>query len=211
MQRSQHLTQEDTRVFGQSYVANCSSVDGQAAFLGEPAEHRHIEYFQGLERFREAGLPCALPAELKSKLCHDEQLRALEDNVAASPSYEAKRRLNEYRRKLRDGALRRFQRDWVQNQRDWKILTKGKESARTACTANLFQNLCLLRPERGRLAKMIACDTPLSQADMWQAMRDLYSLCTGEFTVCFLPGHDPIKGACPVRYCQLRLARYVFL
>jgi hypothetical protein len=41
-------------VFGQSYVANFSSVDGQAAFRDEDSDHRHIEYFQGLEKFREA-------------------------------------------------------------------------------------------------------------------------------------------------------------
>jgi hypothetical protein len=38
VQRSQHLTQADPRVFGQggqSYVANCSSVNGQAAFRGK--------------------------------------------------------------------------------------------------------------------------------------------------------------------------------
>lgn len=52
MQRSQHITQADPRVFGSSYVANCSSVEGLAAFLGEETEHRHIEYFQGLERAR---------------------------------------------------------------------------------------------------------------------------------------------------------------
>jgi hypothetical protein len=48
VQRSQHLTQADPRVFGQSYVANCSSVDGQAAFLREALDHRHVDYFQSL-------------------------------------------------------------------------------------------------------------------------------------------------------------------
>ena len=32
VERSQHLTQGDPPVFGQSYVANTSSVDGQGAF-----------------------------------------------------------------------------------------------------------------------------------------------------------------------------------
>lgn len=45
VQRSQHLTQADPRIFGQSYVANTSSVHGQAAFLGEATDHSHIEYF----------------------------------------------------------------------------------------------------------------------------------------------------------------------
>ena len=57
VQRSQHLTQGDPQVFGQSYVANTSSVDGQAAFLGERANHDHIDYFQGLESFSWARSP----------------------------------------------------------------------------------------------------------------------------------------------------------
>lgn len=61
MQRSQHLTQADPRVFGAAYVAQRSSVNGQAAFLDEDPDHRHIDYFQGLERFHEQGLPLKLP------------------------------------------------------------------------------------------------------------------------------------------------------
>ncbi|KAL8934961.1 MAG: hypothetical protein Q9211_004956 [Gyalolechia sp. 1 TL-2023] len=71
VKRSQHLTQGDPRVFGQSYVANTSSVDGQAAFLGERSDHTHIDYFQGLEKFRERGLPCQLPASLEHRVNQD--------------------------------------------------------------------------------------------------------------------------------------------
>ena len=56
VQRSQYLTQGDPRIFGQSYVANTSSADDQAAFFYERADHCHIDYFQGLEKFREPGL-----------------------------------------------------------------------------------------------------------------------------------------------------------
>jgi len=57
------LTQADPRVFGQSYVANCSSVDGQAAFREGESDHRHIDYFQSLEKFHEDGLPDKLRAK----------------------------------------------------------------------------------------------------------------------------------------------------
>ena len=68
MQRSQHLTQADPRVFGVSYVANCSSVDGVGAFFGEKLDHRHIEYFQGLERFHEQDLPNKLSVNRRESL-----------------------------------------------------------------------------------------------------------------------------------------------
>src|SRR5439155_4049510 len=61
IQRSQHLTHSDPSVF-REYVANCSSVAGMRAFLGEVADHREVDYFQGMEQFREQGLPYQLPA-----------------------------------------------------------------------------------------------------------------------------------------------------
>ena len=36
-ERSQHTTQNDPRVYGQSYVANTSSCDGRRTFLDEAA------------------------------------------------------------------------------------------------------------------------------------------------------------------------------
>jgi hypothetical protein len=41
-ERPQHITRSDPRIFSQSYVANYSSVDEQAAFLGEVAQYDHI-------------------------------------------------------------------------------------------------------------------------------------------------------------------------
>ena len=107
VQRSQHLTQADPRIFGQSYVANMSSVDGQAAFLGERVDHSHIDYFQSLERFREQGLPCELPAHVEARLTQDPRLQEIEAEVQRG-SYkdplslkESKRRLASYLNTLR--------------------------------------------------------------------------------------------------------------
>jgi Protein of unknown function (DUF3435) len=49
VQRSQHFTQADSRIFSQSYVANTFSVNNQAAFLDERVNHSHIDYFQSLK------------------------------------------------------------------------------------------------------------------------------------------------------------------
>ncbi|KAL0929956.1 uncharacterized protein CTRU02_215165 [Colletotrichum truncatum] len=43
--RSQNITQSDVMVFGASYVANCSSVDGLSAFLGENLDYTAVEFF----------------------------------------------------------------------------------------------------------------------------------------------------------------------
>jgi len=85
VQRSQHLTQAEPRIFGQSYVARTSSVDGHGALLGEAIAHNHTNYFQGLERFREPGLPCELPARQEEELKQDQKLVELEAKVRQCP------------------------------------------------------------------------------------------------------------------------------
>ena len=61
-QRSQHLTQADPRIFETNYVAQTSSISGQDCFLGQPLDHRHVDFFEGLGQFVEPGLPPELPA-----------------------------------------------------------------------------------------------------------------------------------------------------
>ena len=215
VQRSQHLTQADPRVFGQSYVANCSSVDGQAAYLGESTDHRHVDYFQSLEKFREQGLPCELPAHLAESLGGDSRLVELENEVqalagkggASTALREAKSRRDGYRKSLKRAALRQHQEKWIRERRDWKILTRGKERSGDTYKTDLVQSLCLLIPERGRLAQVMASDEPLAPPVMWLAMQDLYSLCTRDLTILYLPGHEPLDNACPVKCCRQKLNR----
>jgi Protein of unknown function (DUF3435) len=114
VQRSQHLIQADPRILGQSYVANISLVHGQAAFLGEPTEHSHIDYFQSLERFRESRLPCELPAHIESQLKQDPTVQTLKEEVRKG-SYrdpvalrEAKNSLAKYLKTRKRLALRDY-------------------------------------------------------------------------------------------------------
>lgn len=67
-------------------MVNTSSVDGQGAFLGEPVNHKHIDFFQGLGRFLEPGLPHELPARLEAGLKQDPKYQELEAEVRRCPS-----------------------------------------------------------------------------------------------------------------------------
>lgn len=150
--RSQHLTQADPRMFGQSYIANRSSVEGQAAYLGD---HRHVDYFQSLEKFREQGLLYELPAHLAESLGGDSRLVELESEVqalagkggATTALREAKSRRDGYRKSLKRAAFRQHQEKWICERRDWKILTRGKERSGDTYKTDLVQSLCLLIPE----------------------------------------------------------------
>ena len=217
VQRSQHLTQADPRVFGQSYVANCSSVDGQAAFRDEECDHRHIDYFQSLEKFHEEGLPDRIPSHLEQKILRDPQLVELDREAQNAVRTQgqpralnrAKQRYTNLLKKLKLEALRQYQQHWVRERRDWKILTRGEEAAQYKSKTDFVQNICLLIPQRGRLAEQMALNRPLEPEEMWQALQDLHALCVQDFTVLYLPRSRPVDGACPVKCCQVQLDRSV--
>jgi hypothetical protein len=100
-------------------VANTSSVDGQAAFLGERTDHSHIDYFQGLEKFREPGLPCRLPASLERHVSRDPRLLELEREAREHPLADSEaikgvksQRVASHRKTLLRLARRRYQESW---------------------------------------------------------------------------------------------------
>lgn len=212
VERSQHLLQNDTRVFGQSYVANCSSVDGQAAFRGEESDHRHVEYFQGLEKFHENGLPTRLPAHLEKDLDQDAHLCDLKAEVqrlrAEGCNREfsaAQRRLTTYSTKLKKDALDLYRECWIQERRDWIVQTRGKEQADNESKTDLAPSIYKLFPERGRLAQAMASTSVLSVDEMWAALQDLLTLCLRDVDVLYLPGSRPVDGECPI--CRRRMNR----
>ena len=82
-----------------------------------------------------------------------------------------------------------------------------KECAEDVRRNDLLQQLRLLRPERGRLTRMMASEEPLSLADYRLAIRDMHSLITQDFTVLYLPGHEPAEGTCPVACYRQDLER----
>jgi len=52
-----------------------------------------------------------------------------------------------------------------------------------------FRSMCLLVPERDRLAEMMASNEPLSKAATWKAIQEIHYLCMQSSTVLYLPGH----------------------
>ena len=185
------------------------SCDGRQAFLGEAAQHDHVEYFQGFNKFREKGLPCALPAERKAALENDPQIIQLRDKAhqletegaSAEDIKGARNEVRSCRHKLERAALWVFQNQWVQDQRDWKIRTRGKEQAEDFESTELVQILSRIIPEYGRLTKMILSDKVISKQEREQAITDLYSFITRDYTALYRPGEEPIDGVCPAESC----------
>ena len=82
VQRSQHVIQADMRIFRVSYMAHTSPMDGQGAFLREPARHDHITFFHSFERFHWIGLPTELSLEKKEAINRDPAVLELEGQMA---------------------------------------------------------------------------------------------------------------------------------
>lgn len=121
------------------------------ALTGKPADNTHIDYFQGYSQFHEHGLPRRLPIEEEQKIDADPQLvtKATEIRNAESDDdiKRLKRDYNILKRKIYAMMFQQFQSEWVQNQRDWTILTRGRERPDLVEETAGKQALCKLMPE----------------------------------------------------------------
>ena len=215
VQRSQHLTQADRRVFGRDYMASTSDVCGKTAFWNEPAQHDHVDFFQSFAKLREKGLPSSLPAEKEAAVRQDPQLLVLEreierlrsDGAPASEIKAATGRARNYRSGLRKRLLQQYKLEWVRQRRDWKVATRGKEKADDAQTTDLLDVLSSVMPERRRLTKTMISDEVVSEQDRRQAVEDLCFLASQDTTTFYLPGEKPIDGVCPSDGCGVRVGR----
>ena len=219
VQRSQHLTQRDMRVYGQSYVANTSSVDGRSAFLQEKAQHDHVDYFQSFAKYHEPGLIIKLPAEVEAAIRRDQQIIDLENNATrlrnanASPCEisNAKKQVGYLYRKLAKKRLAQCQAEWVQNRRDWKVNTRGKDRPEDSERRDLSEILYVLMPELRRLASTMLSTVVVSHEERKQAVQDLCTLVSRDCRTLFRPGERPIDNLCPVKNCMKDVSKYVLL
>ena len=215
VERSQHLTQMDPRIFGEKYVANTSSVDGKRAFLKEAAHHDHVEYFQSFAKFCEKGLPTSLPAERDATVKQDPQLLALKDRVfqlkaeaaCSSDIKAAQSKARSCQNILMKKALRQHQLQWVQDRRDWKVLTRGKERVESDASSDLLETMSYIFPERGRLAHAMISKEIASDDERKQIRKDLHSLISRDYSVVYLPGEEPFNGLCSVAECSIEMRR----
>ncbi|KZL81211.1 hypothetical protein CI238_13164 [Colletotrichum incanum] len=198
VERSQHINQSDTRIFGASYVADCSSVDGLSAFLGQTADHTPNDYFQGLEKFRERGAPTVLPARIERDLSKSKEVLLLKQQISAATDEDVRMELSSslrsVLRQLKAKALTKHRQDWVRERRDWKILTRGKVAP--ICPDKNGNHLTAFIPELDRTAKIMVSGKECTR----EAIRDLYALASQDFTILYYPGEKPIQGQC--RFCS---------
>ncbi|UDD61264.1 hypothetical protein AFCA_008643 [Aspergillus flavus] len=176
-------------------LANCSGVDVVNALRRRPTDHIHLEYFQGFEQYHENGLPHRLPTKEEEKLDEHPDLVAKDREIEKARSADDIKKVRQdhsvIRRKLYSKALQNYHTLWVQERRDWKILTRGRERPNHVEQVAQKQALCKLMPELGRLAAIMSSNEPLSFHEKASVVRDLYTQCLREFSVVYRPGEEP--------------------
>ncbi|CAF9912407.1 MAG: hypothetical protein GOMPHAMPRED_007652 [Gomphillus americanus] len=218
IQRSQHLTQKDLKVFGDSYVANTSSVDGKAAYLV-------------FDRLREHGITTQLPADRmrlleenkelqdlrlqiatlidKAKALPESPLSSAEKSTLQSEIDTARARLKSRKHCLKQEAIQKYRKEWVGKQRELKVKMNGTFS-NVPHKAEILDAMAYILPGRVRLALAMTSDAPACEEQRWQTIYDLYDLIIRDHTVIYLPGEGPVNGKCLLERCSLRLGQIIF-
>ena len=129
--------QTDFVIFDQSYIVNCSFINSQNTFLEELSNYHHIDYFQSVNRFLESGLSSQLSVCHQNELNHDKHLCELQKKLkllvhkktTETDISKTRHCLTNYCWKLNYHAHCAYQKQWVHQQRNWKILTDKKKQA----------------------------------------------------------------------------------
>jgi len=119
----------------------------------------------------------------------------------------AKNDARSYKERLTRKAFTQYKLEWVQQRRDWKIDTRGKERPDDDTKRDLEDVLSRLMPERGRLAKTMTSDKTTTEQERKQCIEDLCSLISQDCTALHLPGEKSVDGICPIKGCGREMIR----
>jgi hypothetical protein len=198
--------------FPEHYQAHCSSIDTVSAVLDEEDQSDHIEYFQGYSQFYERGLPSELPAEIKESILGKPEIAEIRARIQQFEQSHDRESLKFERLKYREALVRQrlfelkqYHNRWVREQRDQKILNRGKEGPLHWEKNIQTHAQSLIMPEIPRIAMWMSCTRELSFDEKLLFVQDLQAQCTRDFDVVYLPNESPIQGVCPAKGCQLSI------
>lgn len=198
------MVQSDPTVFGQSYVARVSSVDGLGAFLGEQLNHNAVAHFQGLGQFSQPGMPVKLPAALLEEVRHSPELVDILEKLKCCTGIELealKCKRNKIFARLKDAALLSYREKCYKNLQEQRLLY-GRMP-----TKHEPDPLRDAIPERGRIADAMESDEQLDLKSRVQLWHDMHVVLKSSGAVFYRPNESPVRGRCP--YCDTGIEEYV--
>ena len=192
-------------MFGQSYVAFVSSCDGLAAFLREKPDHAAVDYFQGLDQFWQPGLPTQLPAYLYDKVKSSTELIEHKQKIKQATDDTMKDRAT----KDYNNTLRRLEKHALILHRDEATKKLRRQRLMHGTQSNTINETNILNdviPEKGRIARAIVSEEPVSRDQELDVMQDMLYLLTTSWSVFYRHGEAPNdQGACP--FCGEKMER----
>lgn len=173
--------------------------------MREEADHSAVRYFQGLNRFWQPGLPLKLPAKLETEVArhldileYDKRIELLDGDDRSQAQKERKKAL----KKLRTEALQQHRSSCMKQLRRERLLHGCNTSAQSGEPDPLDE----LIPEKGRIARAMLTNSPISHDAKLVLMRDAQDLLSYPWTVYYRPGESPQKdGTCP--FCDQHVER----
>lgn len=191
-QRSQHVLHKDNRIFGQSYMAFVSSCDGLAAFLREDADHTAVDYFQGLDRFHQPGMPVKLPAAMSKQVGNSAELANYDNEIKGATSSDGRAKAQ----KARQNAIKRLREKALQEHRRECLKALRKDRLINGChTASSIDPLNEVFPEKRRISEAM-----ISDSEEFSVMKDALRLLTMSSDKYHRDGEGPVDGSCPFCY-----------
>lgn len=196
---------------GQSYVPSTSSVHGRSAFLNEPIQHDHIDYFQSFAKFRDKASQAVFQPKgrLRSGKIHhflnsSTEATSSEPNILLLP--KSKLVIRELASALPRRACRTRNRIGSEAEK-LEVHNTGNELPDDEEKTDLLEIPAQMMPERGRLARTMISDKVVSNEECRQATEDLSSLVSQDCTTLNRPGEKPIEGVGPVTGCGVEMIR----
>jgi hypothetical protein len=203
--------------FLNSYMAQLSTVDGQASFLGQRLRRDHIEDLRGLSLRRHPQLQQFLPAKIRHNLERrpdfisvQEDINNLTEKIAQEDSKQDRAR--------RQQLYSRKRHIIVAELRKHQELQPRRLESHTAYESHLedyhhsfFNRTRHLMPERKRLASSLFLPVTLRSPEGRCALSDLISLCVQDSRVVYQTSLQPKMGNCMVEECGLYMNRLITL
>ncbi|KAL8939682.1 MAG: hypothetical protein Q9216_003222 [Gyalolechia sp. 2 TL-2023] len=201
-ERNKLLGWASSDMYQKHYISRISSVDGQAAFHKDAPRTKHIKLLRSACRDRNSAIPEKLSARAALELSQSSEMFAISEELAKLPkaSSQERRRLYESRRSLVEGAVKKFQDQWLEEDYNSTVSmavdTCASGNTSTASEQD-FQKLGPFIPDRWYIASLAGIHLDPGSTEQSSAYRALASLCVEDHQVYYRPDEAPIAGRCP--------------
>lgn len=166
--------------------------------MRETADHTAVEYFQGLHRFHQPGMPVKLPAAMLAKVQTSTELAKYDNEIKFAGDPDARAEAQ----RARQNALKRLRKEKLQEHREDCLRKLRKDRLINGCHAvnDSVDPLNEVFPEKRRVS-----DAMTGDSEEFCVMKDALHLLTMSSAKYHRAGEAPRNGLCP--YCHMNVSK----